>query len=230
MYLWPMKWLRPGAHLLSLIFHPLGVLTYTLLFLLWSNPYVFGVNRAAEKWDLLVTVFATTLIIPGFAVVMMRLLHLVDDLQLRDRMQRVGPYIAAGIFYAWLTRNLFENPEIPFVFTAICLGCTLAIFICFVINVRFKISLHTVGAAGMISIFIILYLFYPYAGVTIHIPVWGTMKISMMTMVFLSVLLAGAMGTARLILGVHRPEEVYWGYPAGLVMPFLGWHVANIIG
>lgn len=221
--------MRVAAQAISLLFHPLSVLTYTLIFLLLANPYVFGVNQASERMDLIFMVAGTTLLIPGFAVVMMRLLGIVDDLQLRERMQRVGPYIAAGVFYAWLTRNLMDNVEIPFVFTAIALGCTLGIFVCFVINVQFKISLHTVGAAGMTAIFIILHLFYPYARLTLGIPWWGTLQVSMLTLVFVSVIMAGLMGTARLLLGVHQPREVYWGYVAGFIMPFLGWHVARLI-
>lgn len=228
-YLCDMSVYKLTAQIISVVFHPLSVLTYSLVFLLCANPYAFGVNQASDKIDLILIVFSTTLLIPGIAVVMMRFLLLVDDMQLRDRMQRVGPYIAAGIFYAWMTRNLMTNPDIPPVFAAICLGCTLAIFICFVINVQFKISLHTVGSAGMTAIFLILYLHYPYAKVNFALPVWGTLQVSLMTMVFLSVLIAGLVGTARLALGIHKPKEVYLGYPIGFVIPFLGLHVAEII-
>lgn len=229
MYLCGMLTYRLAAQIISIVFHPLSVVTYALIFLLCANPYAFGVNQARDKIDLILIVASTTILIPAIAMVMMRFLLLVDDIQLRDRMQRVGPYIAAGIFYAWMTRNLMTNPDIPPVFAAICLGCTLAIFICFVINVQFKISLHTVGSAGMAAIFLILYIHYPYAKVNLSLPVWGTLQISLMTMVFLSVLIAGMVGTARLALGIHQPKEVYWGYPVGFVIPFLGLRVAEII-
>lgn len=204
-------------------FHPLTILSYTLLFFLSANPYAFGVNRLGDRAPLIIMVIGTTLVIPAMAVILMRFLDLVDDIQLHQRMQRVGPYIAAGIFYAWMTRNAFYNEEIPGVFTAICLGCTLAIYTCFVINIKFKISLHAVGAAGMTAIFLILYLHYPYSNIYVHLPVWGSLRISLMTMMFFSVLLAGAVGSARLVLGIHRPKEVYWGYLVGFSMPFCGW-------
>lgn len=225
-----MKEWKLGATAVSLIFHPLGVPTLALVFLLWANPYAFGVNRIGEKWQLVFTVAVLTMVIPAISVLLMRLLHLVEDLRVSERMQRIGPYIASGIFYSWLSRNLLASDDIPIVFTAISLGCTIAIFLCFVINVQFKISLHTVGASAMTAIFLLLWMHYPYANAVVAIPGWGAVRISVMTMIFLSVLVAGLVGTARLILGIHRPSEVYWGYLAGFISPFLGLHLARILG
>jgi hypothetical protein len=216
------------ARIVSVAFHPLTILSYTLLFFLSANPYAFGVNRMGDMTPLIIMVVATTLVIPAVAVVLMRFLDLVDDIQLRQRMQRVGPYIAAGIFYAWMTRNVFHNEDIPPVFAAICLGCTFAIYACFVINIKFKISLHAVGAAGMTAIFILLYMHYPYSQVFVHIPQGSSLGISLMTMTFFSVLLAGLIGTARLILGIHRSEEIYWGYLVGFASPFIGMHLHGL--
>ena len=46
---------------------------------------------------------------------------------------------------------------------------------------------------------------------------------------FLSVPVAGLVGSARLALGVHRPAEVGWGYLLGFVCPFLGLRFAELI-
>lgn len=222
-----MKTRQLWAHLVSILFHPLGVLTYTLIFLLSANPYVFGVSRLSEKMDLILIVFSTTFVLPAIAIFLMVRLQLVDDMQMRQRMQRVGPYIAAGILYSWITKNFLENTDIPPVLAMMSLACTLAIFIAFVINVQFKISLHAIGSAGMTAILFILHQYYPYARIGVDLPALGHVQIGLLTMVFFSVIVAGLTGSARLTLQVHQPKEVYWGYLVGLIIPFLAIPIAN---
>ena len=217
------------AHLVSILFHPLGVLTYTLIFLLSANPYVFGVSRLSEKMDLILIVFSTTFVLPAIAIFLMVRLQIVDDIQIRHRMQRVGPYIAAGILYSWITKNFLENTDIPPVLAMMSLACTLAIFVAFVINVQFKISLHAIGSAGMTAILFILHQYYPYARIGVDLPALGHVQIGLLTMVFLSVIVAGLTGSARLILQVHQPKEVFWGYLVGLTIPFLAIPIANML-
>ena len=114
-----MALMRPAARLISLLFHPLWVMTAALLIFLAADPYAFGTDRVVERMPLLLATAGTTILIPGIAVVMMRFLGLVDDLEVRDRMQRVGPYLVAGIFYTWMTRNFLGNPDVPPLFGAV---------------------------------------------------------------------------------------------------------------
>lgn len=219
-----MALMRPAARLISLLFHPLWVMTAALLIFLAADPYAFGTDRVVERMPLLLATAGTTILIPGIAVVMMRFLGLVDDLEVRDRMQRVGPYLVAGIFYTWMTRNFLGNPDVPPLFGAVSLGCTLAIFLGFAVNVVFKVSLHTAGAAGMTAILLLLWMHVPDASISV-----GPFRVGLATLLFLSVPVAGLVGSARLALGVHRPAEVGWGYILGFTCPFLGLRVAELI-
>lgn len=219
-----MRFVRPAARLVSLVFHPLWVLTAALLLFLAADPYAFGTYRIADRMPLLLATAGTTIVIPGIAVVMMRFLGLVEDLEVRDRMQRVGPYLVAGIFYTWMTRNFLGNSDVPPLFGAVSLGCTLAIFLGFAVNVVFKVSLHAAGAAGMTAILLLLWMHLPEATVPV-----GPFRMGLATLLFLSVPVAGLVGSARLALGVHRPAEVGWGYVLGFVTPFLGLRVAELI-
>lgn len=219
-----MALMRPAARLISLLFHPLWVMTAALLIFLAADPYAFGTDRVVERMPLLLATAGTTILIPGIAVVMMRFLGLVDDLEVRDRMQRVGPYLVAGIFYTWMTRNFLGNPDVPPLFGAVSLGCTLAIFLGFAVNVVFKVSLHTAGAAGMTAILLLLWMHVPDASISV-----GPFRVGLATLLFLSVPVAGLVGSARLALGVHRPAEVGWGYVLGFTCPFLGLRVAELI-
>jgi type IV secretory pathway VirB6-like protein len=88
-----LRWL---AVLISIIFHPLLMLTYMVTLLLLANPYLFGVHDISEQTVLILLIFLTTVVIPGFSVVMMRLLGLIQSVQLEDRQDRIGPYIVTG--------------------------------------------------------------------------------------------------------------------------------------
>ena len=44
--------MRYAAQIISIIFHPLLVLTYMLILLLLVNPYLFGVNNLSDKESL----------------------------------------------------------------------------------------------------------------------------------------------------------------------------------
>ena len=70
--------IRKLAQFLSLLFHPLLVVTYMLVLLLLINPYAFGVNQLGEGKSViyLFGVFSTTFLIPVFAILMMRQLEM----------------------------------------------------------------------------------------------------------------------------------------------------------
>ena len=91
--------LRFAAKVLSVIFHPLLMVTYMLILLLLANPYMFGVNSIEEQWLMIVLVFLSTFFIPMVAVVMMYALEFIKSIEMHDRMDRIIPYIAIGTFY-----------------------------------------------------------------------------------------------------------------------------------
>lgn len=229
MYFCGMNALYLSAKVISWLFHPLGILTWSLIILLMVNPYVFGVNHITDRTDLILYTIASSIVIPGIAILMMQWLKLVDDIRLHIRLQRVGPFLAAGIFYTWITKNLIENLEVPWTFKAISLGITIGIFLSFVINIQFRISMHTVGAGAMGAILILLFLQYPYAKLQLQFPGGSTYRIGLLTILYLSILISGLIGTARLVLGTHKPKEVWWGYAVGLIAIGLGYYSAHII-
>ena len=100
--------LRVFAKIVSVIFHPLLILTYMLILLLLVNPYLFGVNDIAYQSRLILLMFMSTFLLPAFAVFMMRNLGLVSSIELENKQERIGPYIITGVFYLWMYMN-FKN-------------------------------------------------------------------------------------------------------------------------
>ena len=205
--------LRLLAQLISIIFHPLLIVTYMLVLLMLVNPYLFGVNNIGDQSSklLILQIFLSTFFIPGVAVAMLRFTGMIRSFQMESKQERIGPYVITGILYLWMFRNFLDNPSIPTAFTSFLLGATIALFFAFFINIFSKISAHAVGVGGLLGMVVITMLLFSYDTFTILSP-RGTMEISMSTVLLITILVAGLVGTARLALQAHEPMDLYGGY------------------
>ena len=209
--------MRLLARTLSVVFHPLLILTYILVVLLLMDPILFGIGRLAdlEGRILLLRVFISTFFIPAFAVAMLTFLGLASSIELPDREDRYGPYIVSGIFYLWMFRNFLNNPNIPDIYTSFVLGAVVGLFLAFLINIFSKISAHAVGMGGLIAMVIILIQNSDYQVFIVHWPGVGAIQINLVAILLISIFLAGLVGTLRLYLKAHQPMDIFGGYMVG---------------
>ena len=214
--------LRLPAQIISFIFHPLLIVTYMLALLLLVNPYLFGVSSIGDKASklLLLQIFLSTFFIPGVAVVMLRLTGMIQSFQMETKQERIGPYIITGLFYLWMFRNFLDNSQIPTAFTSFMLGATIGLFLAFFINIFTKISAHAVGMGGLLGMVVITLLLFSYDTFSMNLP-FGVFEVSMSAVLAIAVLLAGLVGTARLLLQAHEPMDLYGGYLVGFSAQFI---------
>jgi len=204
------------AKLLSLLGHPLLVLTLGLTLLMATNPFAFGVHDFGDPKArlLLLTVFITTFVLPGVGVAVMKPLGLIQSLEMRDRQERTGPYILTGVFYLWVFKSLLSDIQVPPLFAVFALGTTIGLFVAFFANIFTKISAHALGMGGLVAMAGLMC--FRWAGTSLSIPLGqSTLLISTVALLVLVVLFAGAVGWARLRLDAHEPVDVYRGYAAG---------------
>lgn len=208
---------------ISVVFHPLLMLTYMLILLLLVNPYLFGVNKITEKASVLfiMRVFITTFLLPSVAIFIMWRLQLVQSLQMREKQERIGPFIVSGIFYLWTFRSVLADSNIPTAFLIAVLGTTFGLFLAFLINLFFKISLHATGVGGMVGMVAISMWYFSYGNFTTHVPFIGYAHVSINLVLIATIFLAGVIGTARLVLAAHSPRELYLGFILGLASQYL---------
>ena len=133
---------RLSAKLISIIMHPMLMMTYVLLVLFKFNPYLFGLAGDKGQELFLITVVILSVFFPLIAVLMMKALNIIESLEMKSKEERVGPLIVTGIFYLWLFMNIKDNTNISEVFSFFVLGSTIALFISFFVNNFSKISLH----------------------------------------------------------------------------------------
>jgi len=215
--------LKSLAQVLSFVFHPLLIVTYMLVLLLLVNPYLFGVNSIGDKDSklLVLRVFLSTFFIPAFALAMLRFTGMVKSLEMRSRQERIGPYIITGIFYIWMFRNFLGSSQVPTAFTCFLLGASIGLFIAFFINIFSKISAHAVGMGGLLGMVVITMLLFSYDTFTLNSTIVGMVEVSMNWVLIFTILIAGLVGSSRLLLQAHEPMDLYGGYLVGFASQFI---------
>ena len=215
--------LKPLAKVVSYLFHPLLILTYMLMLLLLVNPYLFGLNSIADTNSkiLILRIFLYTFFIPAVSVVVLKLVGMIDTLEMKDKTERIGPYLITGIFYLWMFRNFLSNSNIPAAYTSFVLGATIGLFIAFFINIFSKISAHAVGMGGLIGMVVITMLLFSYGSFTINFGFLGSLHLNMNVVLMITIILTGLVGTSRLLLQAHEPQDLYGGLVVGFSSQFI---------
>lgn len=217
--------MRVIAKFFSFVFHPLILMTYLLVLLLVVNPYVFGVNNIRAQTLLILLTFISTFLLPLISISMMKGLGMIASFKMEDPTDRIGPFIVTGIFYMWMYINFKNNAQIPPILTSLLLGATIGLFMAFFINIFVKISIHTVGMGGMVAAVALLMKAFDFETFSIHLSPLGNIEMSLNALLMITVLLAGIVGTSRLILQAHRPPEVYMGYAVGILSQMIAYNI-----
>lgn len=179
------------------------------------NPYLFIVNDEKARFLLIFNVFMLTVFFPLFSIFLMKMLDFIKSYEMEDKSERIGPLIATGVFYLWLFVNFKDNSSIPVSFSSFVLGSTIGLFLALMLNSFTKISLHTIGAGGLVSGLLLIKYFYSYETFFISLP-FGTLQVSTTLVAILAMIISGLVGTSRLLLKAHDEYDVYAGYMVGI--------------
>lgn len=215
------------ARFFSVVGHPFLLLTYAFVVLLLAAPYEFGVHSLFHKKALilLLYVLSTTVLIPGIGIALMKPLGFISSLESPNRMERIGPYIITGIFYLWLYQNLKSGVQVPPLYRACVLGAAIALFGAFFVNIFTKVSAHATGMGGWVGMLLLLGVEWPNRPVTLPLGSFW-LQVSPVLLLAKGILLAGAVGWARMALGVHTPRQVWYGYAIGFTGALLAWWIS----
>lgn len=189
------------ARFFSYLFHPLFIPLYVTAFLAYLHPRFFAGYGQLEKNWLMMRVAYTMVFLPLMTVFLLRRLRFIDSFFLETQRDRIIPYVACGIFFFWIYLVFRNQPAIPPVLTAFCLGVFLAVSAALICNIFFKISMHAIGMGGVL-------------GLMGFLTVTGT--VFMATPVLISLLLTGVVCSSRLLISNHRPFEIYTGLLLGM--------------
>lgn len=187
---------------MSIVFTPfyLPIVGLTALFIF---SYL-SIMPLSYKLKLLLLVYLFTILIPTVLIRIYRIYQGRTRLDIGQKEQRMVPYLISIICY-FACYYLMELFHIPHIISIILLIALFIQILCAIINVWWKISTHTAaigGVAGAIVAFSLIFAFN---------PVWWFSLV---------IILAGMVGTSRIILRQHTLSQVVAGFCVGLLCAF----------
>jgi len=190
------------SQLLSYLLHPLIIPTLAISALMLRPDLYSIVLPAWLKLWFIAIVFVFTFLIPAAGVLLLLKLNKIYSIELNQRTERTIPLLIASASYMALL-FFMRQPNIPPVFLYIVYSATFALLAGLLINMVYKISLHTLGWSALATTLIIISL---------------RMGVSLLLLISLAVIISGFVGYARLKENAHNPAQVYMGYIAGALI------------
>ena len=191
---------RAAARFISVIFHPLFIPVYLILFIIYEAGY-FPDRTNWQKKLIVIQFLVSYTIMPLLTILLMKGLGFIQSVQLRERKERILPYVVCEIFYFWVW-YVCKNQDYDRPVITLTLGIFLASSIGLILNSYQKISMHGLSV-GVLATFVLMTGFH------------STVSYGLYTSI--AFLIAGLTLSARLIDSNHSVREIYTGFFAGVL-------------
>ena len=190
------------AMALSIIFQPIFVPLYSLIILFNADTYItYAVQPEVKKFIFLITLLNTIILPIGVFYYFYRA-KLIETFHMHTAKERSLPFLTIVVFQM-STFYLFAQAPMPSLFANLVLGAAFSVATAFVINLKWKVSIHMLGMGGIVGTIIGLILRY---------------QVDAVSLVMALVILSGFVGYARLRLNAHTPLQVYVGFILGTLI------------
>lgn len=197
--------MRRFAVIVSAVFHPM-LMPLASVFVAWKfDWYVYGQASEEMMHMVFLVVALSTIAFPGLNVLLLRWYGVLTSLETPSRTERNVPFISTFFFFV-LGYYMLRKAILPPAIYSIMLGCTGALVVLSLVNLRWKISAHAAGIAGLAGVVFGLFRIHNFGNT------------SLMAIVLLAL---GLVLTARLILKAHQPAQVYTGAIVGFLCTYI---------
>ena len=192
-----------AARVLSMVFTPF-YLPLVGLIALFTLSYL-SLMPWAYKLTVLALVYLFTILVPTLLIHFYRNYHGWTLIELGKKERRVVPYLLSIVSY-FVCYYVMHRFNIPHFMSNILMAALVIQILCAIINVWWKISTHTAaigGVAGALQAFAVIFGFNPIG--------WLCFVL----------ILAGMVGSSRMILRQHSLRQVCYGFLLGLVAAYV---------
>ena len=200
------------ARITSIVFTP-----FSIPFLAFLVLFLFSYLRIMPilyKGIVLGIVYCFTILTPTITIFLFRKINGFARQELSERKKRYVPILLTIISYVFCLL-MMRKLNIPWYMTGIIFVSLVISILCILVNLKWNLSEHMAGMGGIIGGLVSFSALFSYNPV-----VW----------LCLFILIAGILGSARIVLGHHTLGEVLSGVVVGLVCSFLILHPAyNLI-
>ena len=190
------------ARVVSAIFTPFSIpfLAFLILFL-FSYLRIMPIQY---KLIVLGVVYCFTILMPTLTIFLFRKINGFSPEDLGERKRRFMPFLLTITSYVFCL-VMMHRLNIPWYMTGIILAALIMMVICIVVNLKWKLSEHMAGVGAIVGGLVSFSALFGYN------PVWW---------LCLFILIAGVLGTARIILQHHTLGEVLVGFAVGLICSY----------
>ncbi len=191
--------MRQAAWLISVLLHPLLQPFYLTMLMYVLQPVSMIAYSDKTFLFLIGLVLLYTVLFPALFMLIRYRQQKISDVQISNSEERTIPYLFTLTMLVLLLFTFYRMQLPPIILSAL-LGATLSLGATLIINLRWKISAHTVGIGGLLVFLMI---------------VQDQLTIQSKGMLPLLLIFAGLVGTARLYLKAHTLAQVSAGYLVG---------------
>ncbi len=191
------------ARILSMIFTPF-YLPLVGLIILFLFSYM-SMLPLGYKLFMLMFVYMFTILMPSLLIHLYRRYQGWSLIELGHKERRIVPYIISILCYCGCFFFLVYR-QVPRVVSIVLMAALVILMLCALVNVWWKISTHTAAIGGLTGALL------SFAERFAFNPTWWLCLVLM---------IAGMVGTSRMILRQHSLSQVVVGFFVGLLSAYL---------
>jgi hypothetical protein len=198
--------LRVFGQVISILFHPVFIPIYIVVFMLYIHPGIFAGFSAWKKKIVVLQAVVPYFLLPVVTVLLLRGLNFIESIFLKTRKDRIIPFIACNVWYFYIWYVWRKLPDTPPEMAILGLSVFIASSMGILANIYIKISMHALAVGVMIAFMMVLAL---------------THGVSFGAYISVAFLVTGLVCTSRFIVSDHSRVEIYAGLLAGCLAVFV---------
>ena len=185
--------------IVSTVFHPVFMPSIIFYLTLKFFPDA-SLSTKSDLNSIYLILFFTTIVLPIVTVFFLIKIRALSSLEMKSHKERSIPLFTTAIWIGLGYYTLQESIELHQILKAELVGTIIIILFASIVSKYWKISLHMLGAGGLIAALLGLWLIYYH---------------KLLSIIIVSVFLALILGIARLKEKAHTHKEIYIGFLAG---------------
>ena len=186
----------------SYLFHPLIMTSLGMLILFHSGTALSVLQSEVMHISIILTVLFT-FVFPASMVIILYITKMIVSADLQERKERMIPMALSIVIYLFSYFVVRSIPQLSTGHIVFLLCPPAALFIALILNWFMKPSIHMLGIGMLLGLVLVLILIY---GASLQLIFIAT------------VLVAGVLGTSRLVLKIHGPNGILAGFSIGFLV------------
>ena len=189
------------SKILSFIFHPIFIPTYSLFLIFMLVPYFSDFTTISQKKQIIELSVIFTLLLPILSILVLKKIKVIDSLSMENKEERRWPLLFT-IGWNYMLFNLLVTIQAHYLIIRLILGAMLILFIAIIISNFWKISLHMLGIGGLVGVFCAL-----------NFLLGGYISLIVILLFF-----SGLVGYSRINENAHNLNQIYCGFIIGVII------------